>query len=175
MPCGLRQEICLRDLPEACYPAPDPANKLATARAKQVKEGVQHPFPWVDLAEFVPSWANVVRAFMCQLLPCQRGLIQVTADGETKGRLSAVKWFAAYQGFALAAHATEVICHWRTRLHVPSCFLLQVWQYTSCQAHVRICMEIASAKTLGLAQTYDEMVRREWSEKAKRGMHWSIK
>ena len=58
------QEISLRDLPEACYPAPDPANKLATARAKQVKEGVQHPFPWVELAEFVPSWANVVNLFL---------------------------------------------------------------------------------------------------------------
>ena len=33
----------------------------------------------------------------------------MTGDGDTKGRLSAVKWFAAYQGFALAAHATEVL------------------------------------------------------------------
>ena len=56
---------------------------------------------------------------------------------------------------------------------ITSCSLLQVWEYTSCQAHVRVCMEIASAKTLGLAQAYDEMVRREWSEKAKRGMGWS--
>ena len=34
-----------------------------------------------------------------------------------------------------------------------------------------MCLEIASGKTLGLAQLYDELVRREWAEKAKRGMH----
>ena len=86
----------------------------------------------------------------------------MTGDGDTKGRLSAVKWFAAYQGFALAAHATEVLRPCSAIVQAVSWRpLTQVWQYTSCQAHLRICMEIASAKTLGLAQTYDEMVRRE--------------
>ena len=56
----LPQEITLKALPEICYPASDPASKLATAKAKQSKEGVRKPFPFADLADFVPSWASVV-------------------------------------------------------------------------------------------------------------------
>ena len=45
----------------------------------------------------------------------------------------------------------------------------QVWDFTAAYAHMRICLEIAACKTLGLAQVYDEMVRKDWCERAKRG------
>ena len=86
------------------------------------------------------------------------------------------KWVVSFQGFQLAADACGM------------------FSYVSSQAHLRICLQIACAYTLlvcglctfvvllcnlgrasaevrrhQLAQLYDEMARREWSEKAARG------
>ena len=58
-----RQAITLEKLPIACYPSPDPANKMAAIKAKQVKEGIRKPFPFMEMSEFLPSWANVVRSW----------------------------------------------------------------------------------------------------------------
>ena len=45
----------------------------------------------------------------------------------------------------------------------------QIWTYTSSQAHLRVCLEVAATKSLALAQHYDELVRKDWAEKSKRG------
>ena len=45
----------------------------------------------------------------------------------------------------------------------------QIWSYTSSQAHLRVCLEIAATKSLALAQHYDELVRKDWAERSKRG------
>ena len=62
--CYLCQAITLRGLSPICYPSADAANELATLKAKAVKAGVKKPFPYMELAEFVASWAALdVRCF----------------------------------------------------------------------------------------------------------------
>jgi len=48
-------------------------------------------------------------------------------------------------------------------------FLCQVWKYSSSYAHMRTCLEIALTKSWTVAQSYDEMCRRDWHARAKRG------
>ena len=90
-----------------------------------------------------------------------------------------VRWIAAYQNFALAAAAAATEVRFTQSLfHVKfktQAFLAwQVWPYTAAMAHLRICMEIATSSVSEnrrhvLAQIYDELCRREWSERALRG------
>jgi len=58
----------------------------------------------------------------------------------------------------------------------PSCFIfsLQVWDYATARVHLKNCLRIASDAANGdrrhwLAQVYDELARKEWYERAKRG------
>ncbi len=48
----------LANLPDACYPSGEATNKLASLRAKAVKAKVAKPFPLMETAEFLPSWAD---------------------------------------------------------------------------------------------------------------------
>ena len=55
------QEMSLAGLPAKCHPESKPTNELATARAKaQKEEQVAVPFPFVDVADFLPPWAEDV-------------------------------------------------------------------------------------------------------------------
>ena len=55
------QRMSLAQLPSKCHPESKPTNKLATARAKaQKEEQVAVPFPYMDVAEFLPPWAEDV-------------------------------------------------------------------------------------------------------------------
>jgi len=67
-----------------------------------------------------------------------------------------VRWVIAYQCYALAADATEVL------------------KYTSAMAHMRTCLEIAAGansekRRHALAIIYDELCRKEWNQRAARG------
>ena len=52
------QYISLADVPEPCIPEADPANKLATFKAKAVKDKIATPFPYMELSEFLPRWVT---------------------------------------------------------------------------------------------------------------------
>lgn len=49
------QGMMLMGLPSLCYPEAEPANKLASSRAKAMKAKVKNPFPLVDMADFSPT------------------------------------------------------------------------------------------------------------------------
>ena len=64
------------------------------------------------------------------------------------------------------ARGCRVLAHLALRiLHIPR----QVWKYSSSYAHMRTCLEIALTKSWTVAQSYDEMCRRDWHARAKRG------
>ena len=60
--CALLQDISLKELPNKCMPPTKAANNLAEMKKKQIKTRVAKPFPFVELADFVPSWATKARA-----------------------------------------------------------------------------------------------------------------
>ena len=52
---------------------------------------------------------------------------------------------------------------------------MQVWTFTASTAHLRTCLEISlEGKGPALGQLYDELCRSAWSEKALRGLHFSL-
>lgn len=55
------QVMSLAALPSSCFPLSEPTDKLATLRARAVKARVQAPFPLMEVAEFLPAWAQDVR------------------------------------------------------------------------------------------------------------------
>ena len=59
-PCCISvcQGISLAKVPAICLPEADPTNRLATAKAKAIKEKVAKPFPYMEVYEFLPTWAN---------------------------------------------------------------------------------------------------------------------
>ena len=59
--CALLQDISLKELPNVCMPPTKAGNNLAEMKKKQIKTKVAKPFPFVELADFVPSWALKVR------------------------------------------------------------------------------------------------------------------
>jgi hypothetical protein len=52
----------LAEIPAICLPQPDPTNKLGGHSAKAIKEKVAKLFPYMELSDFLPAWANPVRA-----------------------------------------------------------------------------------------------------------------
>ena len=88
-----------------------------------------------------------------------------------------VRWVAAFQAYALAAEAAEVRFRRTSSIRIVSfeSISLQVWSYTAAMAHLRICLEIAAKaaseeKRYSLAIIYDELCRKEWHQKANRGI-----
>ena len=133
--------ISLATLPESCFPESDATNRLASLRAKGIKARIAKPFPLVDVAEFLPSWAEEVRS--CTLVRCSHRnafilnfALQASdpdpedqEDGEQvnkkkKLRLDMVRWLAAYNCYALAADATGVCSFLSPRWSRNQCFLL---------------------------------------------------
>ncbi len=47
-----------------CFPLQEPTDKLASLRAKALKARVAHPFPLMEVAEFLPPWAEAVNEAM---------------------------------------------------------------------------------------------------------------
>jgi len=89
--------MTLAHLPDACYPSGEAANKLASLRAKAVKAKVVKPFPVMEAAEYLPSWADDSNPD--------------AEEGEKKSKktkLDMVRWVSACHARALAADAAEV-------------------------------------------------------------------
>ena len=157
--------MTLGSLPESCFPPAEATNKLASLRAKALKAKVAAPFPVMDLADFLPSWAED-----------SHPEAEAGEEGKKKGKLDMVRWIAAFHSFALAADAAEVCTFVQccvVRL-IRGCMLHQVWTYASAMAHFHVCLEIAAGaaaekKRYSLAILYDEICRKEWHLKASRG------
>ena len=189
------QAMTLATLPEALWPVQEAANKLASLRAKAVKARVLIPFPFIELvgvacraplriglvwhcicgkAEFLPSWSS-------DTVPVE------TQDKKAKGKdkLDIVRWCAAFQAYALAADAADVMCLflcWAPLRVSCACMCVpgQVWKYSSAIAHMNVCLEIASKaasekRRHSLAILYDELCRKEWCVKASRGRHYCLR
>ena len=117
--------MTLQGLPVSCYPGAEPANKLATSKAKAIKAKVRNPFPLVDIADFLPSEFEVVnylaRAHAHILFHVSHAQDIAASDqasekdgcenvSKSKTRLDMVRWIAAFQAYVLAAEAAEVHC-----------------------------------------------------------------
>ena len=102
--------MTLETLPESCFPASDFVDKLASQRAKAVKQGVLAPFPLVDLVEFQPSW-------------CGDTVVNV-ASTKKNGKLHMVRLMAAFQAYAVAADAAGVSFLCLSALAQVICMLL---------------------------------------------------
>ena len=102
------------DVTPACFPAPEATNKLASLKLKAQKAKVAYPFPFVDLAEFLPTWSGdtapteegdgAAKKNRCASSPRVHSCILC---GLCLCRLDMVRWVAAFQCYALAAEATE--------------------------------------------------------------------
>ncbi len=55
------KEITLEGLCTSCIPSSVPTDKLATLKAAEIDKGVAKPFPFIEIGEFMPPWAAVVR------------------------------------------------------------------------------------------------------------------
>ena len=124
---GILQEMKMDGLPCWCYPEAEPSNKLASARAKDIKQRVEKPFPMVNVADFCPTSMEVSRVSpdhapllmmtrvnaLCEDTPASFDDGEAASEGERKNkkRLDMVRWVAAFQCYALAADAAEVCRH----------------------------------------------------------------
>ena len=92
--CALLQDISLKELPNVCMPPTKAGNNLAEMKKKQIKTKVAKPFPFVDLVDFVPSWATKVRTLRAAqdgwLVPCVF-FSQVDEDDAAKKRMTPVR------------------------------------------------------------------------------------
>ena len=112
-------------------------DKLACLRAKAIKKGQTAPFPFMELKDFLPAWAEETRCSDAVLSPDEDeakfdpygGVAEPTTPRskvrlvfrssprilrfrdalvrKTARKLDMVKWLSAYESFALAAHAAE--------------------------------------------------------------------
>ena len=98
-------------------------------------------------------------------------------DTQAKSKpLDIVRWTAAFECYALAAHACGVRLSLNSncaRERILS-LALQVWTYASAKAHLQTCLQIAATSAAegrlhSLAILYDKLCRKEWNEKATRG------
>ena len=54
------KEITLDGLCTSCIPSSAPTDKLAQLKVTEAERGVAKPFPFIDVAEFLPPCAEVV-------------------------------------------------------------------------------------------------------------------
>ena len=115
--------------------------------------------------EMAPAWAKTATGEE----PGQEGMVK------TK-RPDTVTFLAALDNFSLAAHACGV-SSWHA-FAFPICrfvsIALQVWDYGAARTHARILMQVGACaghedRRHVLMQCYDEVVRKDWAEKARRG------
>ena len=57
---SLCKDVCLNGVSDSCLPTAEAANRLATLKLKQSRNGVARPFVFMDMGAFVPEWATVV-------------------------------------------------------------------------------------------------------------------
>ena len=81
------KEITLEGLCTACVPLSAPTDKLAQLKAAEVDKGVAKPFPFIEVGEFLPLWAEVVAPQVCGFVCCSL-LIMLLAFVHTNRRLS---------------------------------------------------------------------------------------
>ena len=116
-------------------------------------------------AEFKPDWVKTLK---------NKG-----GDEELAGkRLDMPAFFASMEALALGYTAVGVRQS-PSQLCVMILFMIscsQVWPYVSARAHIRVLHEVAANASHDdkkrrhvLAQFYDEQVRGDWQEQAKRG------
>ena len=118
------QAITLQGLPVSCFPPGEATNKLASLRAKACKAGIVAPFPFVDLTEFLPTWADDTACVSDDYEDMSSDPKQVSKKKRTK--LDMVRWVAAFQNYAIAADAANVsiafvVLRMRMTLHVGCC------------------------------------------------------
>ena len=49
-------EHCVLQVAHRCMPDPDRTDTVAGKAATQRKKGIAHPFPFVEVADFLPAW-----------------------------------------------------------------------------------------------------------------------
>ena len=111
------ESMTLKGLDVECFPQSVPTDKLASLRAKAIKKGIQKPFPFVDVVDFLPPWAQEARVvafvharlgFVCGWLLLQAPDQVAPAEVKAK-RVDMIKWMSAIEVWALAVDATEVL------------------------------------------------------------------
>ncbi len=87
--CLCWQGITFQNLRYMCLPSSEITDKAGGIVAKLKKEGVVKPFPYMDLAAFLPAWAQEVhQRFTLLLAPALRALVrrQMTSPKSPKRR-----------------------------------------------------------------------------------------
>ena len=119
-------------LPDTYYPSGEATNKLASLRAKAVKAKVLKPFPLMETAEFLPSWADDTNP------DSEEGDEKKKSK---KNKLDMVRWVSACHARALAADAAEVY----TFVHLSGCATFAVCNLlcrcgcTPARWHISMC------------------------------------
>lgn len=152
------QSTTMKGLGAELWPRASAVNALATEAAKQKKNGTPKKVIFAELKRFMPLWMSDDKDAVAHdddssgpaaELRKEMGLAMPKKNEST---MSMAAWSAAFEPYALATAAT------------------QQWDYVAAMTHRALVCRIASSQRascpVGVAVIYDELVRKQMSEKA---------
>ena len=166
--------IDLRCLKQPSWPKSAATDDLATEVARLKKRGIDEPYVFRDLKEFLPFWAEfkdadktqdeaIAEDEMSSDYKALASVLEKKFGGPAKPKkwLDIVRWSVAFDKFALAGAVVE---------HQLS--------FAAALAHKDVCMGVGLAaprgvvpRRAGLAPIYDEVCRRSWADRSAGGEH----
>ena len=171
---GLKlREVCLKDVPHSCLPQGAVVDSLATEVSKLRKKGVPNPFVFVEIRKFVPYWCAELLDLndsddegqtSKEIKDLARAL---GAQSKAPRPLNLLQWQAGFDRYAIAAVATGQLSLCATMAHKDIC--MQVAARAKGKVDAR-----GEARRHWLAIVYDELARRDWSERAYHGEEYFV-
>ena len=152
------------------WPKADLVDSLATELARLKAKGVERPFIYTDVAQFLPGWcpksyqedeqegAEEVENMMGKgfRLMAER----LGAPKKVKHRLDVLRWSIAFDRFAIALAATGQLSYGKAMEHKALC--------------QRVALEANEGRRHSLGVIYDEVARRAWEARARSGCAFDI-
>ena len=160
----------LAGLDLAHWPKAELVDTMATELARLKARGVEKPFIYTDVAQFLPGWCPKASKVEEQESAEEaehllgKGFRQLAerlgAPKTIKQRLDVLRWIVAFDRYAIALSATGQLSYGKAMEHKALC--------------QKVALEANEGRRGGLGVVYDEVARKEWESRARSGCTFDI-
>jgi len=152
------------------WPKAELVDTMATEVARLKARGVEKPFVYTDVAQFLPGWcpkaSRVEEQESVEEVENMMGkgfrlmAERLGAAKNVKQRLDVLRWIVAFDPYAIALSATGQLSYGKAMEHKALC--------------QKVALEANEGRRGGLGVVYDEVARKAWEARARSGCTFDI-
>ena len=165
-----KEAMSLSGLDLEQWPKADLVDNMATEIARLKARGVDKPFLYTDVAQFLPGWCpkgnkaeeqeSAEEAEQLMGKGFRLMAERLGAPKNIKQRLDVLRWIVAFDRFAIALAATGQLSYGKAMEHKALC--------------QKVALEANEGRRGGLGVVYDEVARKAWETRARSGCAFDI-